>query len=79
MFDDRERYVDSETIRLDKAGKIMAPAVTTIRHNGVVIHEKLALKITAGGGQNTGKPGALFLQNHGDPVRFRNIWMVETK
>jgi len=65
--------------KFDKAGKKVAPAVTTIRHNGVVIHDKLTLKLTAGGGQSDEKPGALFLQNHGDPVRFRNIWVVETK
>jgi hypothetical protein len=71
--------VNFTTAKLDKAGKIVSPAVTTIRHNGVVIHEKLSLKVTAGGGQNSGKAGSLFLQNHGDPVRFRNIWVVETK
>ena len=65
--------------KFDKAGKKVAAAVTTIRHNGVVIHDKLTLKLTAGGGQSDEKPGALFLQNHGDPVRFRNIWIVETK
>ena len=65
--------------KFDKAGKKLAPAVTTIRHNGVVIHDKLTLKLTAGGGRNDEKPGALYLQNHGDPVRFRNIWVVETK
>jgi hypothetical protein len=65
--------------KFDKAGKKVAPAVTTIRHNGVVIHDKLTLKLTAGGGRNDEKPGALYLQNHGDPVRFRNIWVVETK
>ena len=65
--------------KFDKAGKKLAPAVTTIRHNGVVIHEKLKLKLTAGGGQSNEKPGSLFLQNHGDPVRFRNIWVVETR
>jgi hypothetical protein len=53
--------------------------VTTIRHNGVAIHQKLTLKLTAGGGQRDERPGALYLQNHGDPVRFRNIWVVETK
>ena len=71
--------VSFTTAKLDKAGKIVSPAVTTIRHNGVVIHQKLSLKVTAGGGQNSGKAGSLFLQNHGDPVRFRNIWVVETK
>ncbi len=71
--------VDFTAARFDKAGKKVASAVTTIRHNGVVIHDKLTLKVTAGGGQNDEKPGALYLQNHGNPVRFRNIWLVEKK
>ena len=71
--------VDFTAAKFDKTGKKGSPAVTTIRHNGVVIHEKLTLKVTAGGGQNDEKPGALYLQNHGDPVRFRNIWIVEIK
>jgi pectin methylesterase-like acyl-CoA thioesterase len=71
--------VDFTAAKFDKTGKKVSPAVTTIRHNGVVIHEKLTLKVTAGGGQNDEKPGALYLQNHGDPVRFRNIWIVEIK
>jgi hypothetical protein len=57
--------------------KKTADAVVTIRHNGVVIHDDLKLKLTPGGGQNDEKPGGLFLQNHGNPVRFRNIWVVE--
>ena len=71
--------VDFTAAKFDKTGKKVSPAVTTIRHNGVVIHEKLTLKVTAGGGQNDEKPGALYLQNHGAPVRFRNIWIVEIK
>ena len=59
--------------------KKVSRAVVTIRHNGVVIHDKLELPgSTPGGGQNDeSKPGALFLQNHGNPVHFQNIWIVE--
>ena len=60
--------------------KKVAPAVATIKHNGVVIHDKLELpQATPGGGRNDERPGPFFLQNHGDPVRFRNIWVVEKK
>lgn len=70
--------VDFTAARFDDAGKKTADAVVTVRHNGVVIHDKLALKTsTPGGGQSDEKPGPLFLQNHGDAVRFRNIWLVE--
>lgn len=70
--------VDFQAAKFDDEGKKTQNAVVTIRHNGVVIHDKLELpNATAGGGQNDEKPGPLFLQNHGDPVRFRNIWIVE--
>lgn len=71
--------VEFTAAKFDTAGKKVASAVTTIRHNGVAIHQKLTLKLTAGGGQSDERPGALYLQNHGDPVRFRNIWVVESK
>jgi hypothetical protein len=58
-------------------GKVTEPARCTIKHNGVVIHDQLPLAVTPGGGQKDQKPGALYLQDHGDPVRFRNIWVVE--
>ncbi len=52
-------------------------AVMTVRHNGVLIHENAAIpKITPGGPQKTEQPtGPLHLQNHTNPVRYRNIWV----
>ena len=70
--------VDFKAARFDKDGKKVSPAVATIKHNGVVIHGDRALpKATPGGGRNDEKAGGLFLQNHGDPVVYRNIWIVE--
>ncbi len=70
--------VDFKAARFNDAGEKIAAAVTTILHNGVVIHDKLKLPgTTPGGSQNDEKPGALFLQGHGNPVRFRNIWILE--
>ncbi len=63
--------------KFDADGKVVTPGKCTIKHNGVVVHDELELKTTPGGGQADQKPGALFLQDHGDPVRFRNIWVVE--
>lgn len=52
-------------------------AMMTVRHNGVLIHENAAIpKITPSGPQKTEQPtGALYLQDHGNPVRYRNIWV----
>lgn len=71
--------VEMTAPKLDQDGKVVEPAKATIKHNGVVIHENASLKVTPGGGQNDQKPGPLYLQDHGDPVRFRNIWLVEKK
>ena len=52
-------------------------ATMTVRHNGVVIHENVEVpKITPGGALKQEQPtGPLHLQNHGNPVRYRNIWV----
>lgn len=71
--------VDFRGARFGEDGKKTEDAVVTIKHNGVVIHDKLKLKPTPGGGQNEEKPGPLYLQDHGNPVHFRNIWIVEKK
>ncbi|HLQ43799.1 MAG TPA: DUF1080 domain-containing protein [Planctomycetaceae bacterium] len=72
--------VDFRCARFDAEGKKTEDAVVTIKHNGVVIHDKLKLKATPGGGQkDEERPGALYLQDHGNPVHFRNIWIVEKK
>lgn len=69
--------VEFQAAKFDDAGKRTAPAKTTIRHNGVVIHDDLELEATPGGGRSDEKPGPLFLQDHGNPVHFRNIWILE--
>jgi len=73
--------VEMTAPKLDDAGKVVTPAKATIKHNGVLIHDGLELKLTPGGGRSElpPGPGPLYLQDHGDPVRFRNIWVVETK
>lgn len=70
--------VEFKAADFDRDGKKTADAVVTIRHNGIAIHKDRILPApTPGGGQKDEKPGALFLQNHGNPVVFRNIWIVE--
>jgi len=47
---------------------LVEPAWYKVVHNGVTIHEKAAL--------GKGRSGALNLQDHGNPVSYRNIWIV---
>ena len=51
----------------------------TVRHNGVTVHDKVTLpKGTGAGGRRAEVPkGGIHLQGHGNPVRFRNIWVRE--
>lgn len=52
-----------------------APARVTVRLNGVPIHDGVPLPgPTPGGLPESPDPGPLLLQEHGHPVRFRNIW-----
>lgn len=61
----------------DDAGKKTKNAWVTVKHNDVLIHENQELphSTTASPVKESPADGPLFLQNHGNPVRFRNIWM----
>ena len=55
-------------------------ASATIKHNGVTIHENQEIDGSTGGGQKeTPEGGPIQLQGHGNPVFFRNIWIIEKK
>lgn len=70
--------VDFTAARYDDSGKKIKNARATIRHNGVVIHDDLELAHGTPGRHAEGpEPDALFLQNHGNPVVFQNIWVVK--
>lgn len=68
------------TAKYDDDGKLVANPRITVRHNGVLIHDDVELP----GNRNTTaaplkagpEPGPVYLQNHSNPVRYRNIWVV---
>jgi hypothetical protein len=58
--------------KLDADGKIVRPARLTVFHNGVLIHHAVEFPGKIG-------PFGLNLQDHGNPVRYRNIWYRKLK
>lgn len=63
-------------------GAVIEPARVTVFHNGVLVHDNAAFTgRTVHGKAARYEPHAdrlpLLLQDHGDPVRFRNIWVRE--
>ncbi|MEM1451073.1 MAG: DUF1080 domain-containing protein [Planctomycetota bacterium] len=63
--------------RFDESGAKTSDATITVLHNGVLIQDHAtAPKTTAAAMQGEGpEPGPLYLQDHGNPVRYRNVWM----
>lgn len=64
--------------KFDDEGNKTAHARMTVKHNGVVIHDDVEVpKSTTASPMKEGpEPGPLYLQDHGNPVRYRNIWYV---
>jgi hypothetical protein len=60
-------------------GKKTKNARITVLHNGVKIHDDVELpKGTGLGGSRPEKPrGPILFQDHGNPVAFRNVWVIE--
>lgn len=57
---------------------LVEPAEITVVYNGETIHDKVKLpKPTPGGiGTDPSTPGGIMLQDHSNPVEFRNIWVL---
>ncbi len=53
-------------------------AVITVKLNGAVIHDQVEIRGPTGGHRSDpeGTPGPIKLQGHGNPLQFRNIWVV---
>lgn len=61
--------------------RVAKHARITCKLNGVVILDNVEIPRPTGGHWNEpeGTPGPLLLQGHGNPLQFRNIWLVEKK
>ena len=68
-----------------KGDKVVKQATFTVFHNGVLVHDHFALRGGTGWkGQHAisdyvphEDKGPISLQDHGNPVRYRNIWVRE--
>lgn len=68
--------------QFDDQGKVTQPARVTVVWNGVKVHDNVELIGATSHRRKArysphGPKGPISLQDHGDPVRFRNIWVVE--
>jgi hypothetical protein len=73
-----------ESPRFDADGKVTKPGIVTVFQNGVCVQNHFELK----GGTFYDRPAKyekheptapFHLQDHGNPLRFRNIWVRELK
>jgi hypothetical protein len=62
-----------------KDGKKSKNARVNARLNGILIHDDFEIPRKTGGSrpEEEGTPGPIKLQGHGNPLQFRNIWIVE--
>lgn len=60
-------------------GKKVRDGRMTVHLNGILVHDELACThaTTAHRRKEGPEPGGLFLQDHGNPVVYRNIWVTE--
>jgi hypothetical protein len=63
--------------RWDAEGNKVANARITVMHNGETIHDSYELAGKTGAGKpEEPTPRPILLQDHGNPVHFRNIWLL---
>lgn len=70
--------------RFDAAGKLKRPARVTVFHDGLLVQDNVELTGPTAHGERPPYKAhpeklPLGLQDHGNPVRYRNIWIRELK
>jgi cytochrome c553 len=70
--------VDFTAARFDDSGRKTDDAILTVRLNGVLVQNtvKVPAPTRAAPLAESPEPGPIYLQDHGNPVRYRNVWLV---
>jgi hypothetical protein len=64
----------------DRCGQKCRNARLTLLHNGIPVHNDIEIVAKTGAGRPEGpEPLPIKLQDHGNPVQFRNIWLQELR
>ena len=70
--------IDFTAAKFDEQGKKTDDAKMTVRHNGVLIQKETVCdhSTTSSPKKEGPEPGPVHFQNHGNPVRYRNVWVI---
>ena len=69
-------YVYFTAARFDDEGNKISPARISVLHNGILVQDNYLLPNKTGAGKPEGpEPRPIKLQDHGNPVVFRNVWI----
>ena len=70
--------IDFTNARFDDLGQKTSNMHISVWHNGVAIHSSASIPNKTGAGQPEGPfPLSIKLQEHGNPVVYRNIWLID--
>lgn len=59
-----------------EGGKVVKKARISVVHNGIKTIDDAEIELTPGGiDVEVGADGPIYLQDHGNEVRFRNLWI----
>ena len=71
--------IDFQAAKFDDAGNKVEPMTISVWQNGVPIHVQRKVPSKTGAGTAEGpNPLPIKLQDHGNPVVYRNIWIIDT-